>query len=42
MRERKHKQGGVAEGDGEADSLLSREPNVGLRSQDLIWDPDLS
>ena len=27
---REHKQRGVAEGEGEADSLLSREPDMGL------------
>jgi len=30
MREREHEQGGKAEGEGEEDSLLSREPGVGL------------
>jgi len=29
-REREHKLGGEAEGEGEADSPLSREPDVGL------------
>ena len=39
-REREHKWGGGPEGEGEADSLLSRESGVGL---DLgPWDHDLS
>ena len=33
--EREHKQGGGAEGKREADSLLSREPNVGLYPRTL-------
>ena len=35
-REREHtSKGGVAEGEGEADSPLSREPNVGLDPRTL-------
>ena len=30
MSEREHKQGGEAEGEGEADAPLGKEPNVGL------------
>lgn len=32
MKEREHKQGGAGEGGGEAESLLDREPEVGLNS----------
>ena len=40
MCEREHEAGGGAEGKGEADSPLSRDPNVGLHSQDpgiMTW-----
>jgi len=35
LREREHKQGRGAEGEGEADSPLSREPHVGLHPRTL-------
>jgi len=40
LREREYKPGGEAEGEGEADSPLSREPNEGLIPGP--WDHDLS
>ena len=33
---------GGAEGEGEADSLLSREPDVGLHPRPRPWDHDLN
>ena len=41
MGERAHEQGGGAEGEGEADSLLSSEPNIGLDPRTQVSGPEL-